>query len=314
MISNLKISVIISTINRPVSIKETITSLSMGISFPDEMIIVDQSNNNNTELEIHKWKKNLPFEIKYNHIDEHSLTYARNIGIKQAENEIIIFMDDDVTLEYETIANVRSKMSIPTIALIGAIDLNSIYKSSYWGYLFLHNSFQSRRKGIISKGIYGRYPIRQNTKVATDWAMGFFFVIRKSLVQKWSIYWDERLIKYGYPEDLDFSYRYCKEAKKSGMDCILDPSIAVYHRISNEWRESSRTITMMEIINREYLTYKWNLGPYSRLCTRWANIGTFLQRCLNRNHPFDVLKAQYYCDKFRNDIRAGNLHTELYEK
>ena len=144
--------------------------------------------------------------------------------------------------------------------------------------------------------------------------MGYFFVIRKGLAERWGLDWDERLVTYAYAEDLDFSWRYCRRAKAEGLRCLITPDVAVRHRISTEWRETPRAVTTMELFHREYLTYKWGLGLFSRLCTRWANLGTFLSRLLHHDHCLDVLRAQLLCDWHRGDIRRGILHTELFHR
>ena len=150
--------------------------------------------------------------------------------------------------------------------------------------------------------------------VPTKFAMGYFFVVRKSLVERWDVKWDEKLISYAYPEDLDFSFRYYFHSASHGYRCVLDPKIAVQHMNSQEWRETPRKVTLMYVINREYLSYKWNLSWLSRIKTRWANFGMFLERLIHHNHCMDIVKAQFYCDRYRKDIKNGNLHTELYDK
>ena len=178
----------------------------------------------------------------------------------------------------------------------------------------LRKSYILRKQGHISLGLFGRFPESFKEQITTDWAMGFFFVVRKSIINKYGIKWDEKLISYAYAEDLDFSYRYCKYAKNDGYKCIITDKVIVNHRVSKEWRETSRAVTFMEIFHREYFTYKWKLSLFSRLCTRWANLGTLFLRLVKWNHPLDVLKAQFYCDWYRHDIRIGNLHTDLYWK
>ena len=311
---NAKVSVIIPTMNRPQTLRKAIASLYVGTAVPDEVIVVDQSSHLEIIQEYYKVFQDAPFAIRYFHLPYPSLTCARNEGIKHAVNEIVICMDDDVIVMPETITNVQNIMASPEIALIGGYDLNTANGNSILACLFLHKSYRERNIGHIAKGIYGRYPRHREGRVVTLWAKGAFFVIRKSLVEQWELAWDEKFITYGFPEDLDFSYQYCHNARKQGLECILDSSVSVYHQVSKEWRETSRAVTMMEIINREYLTYKWGLSFWRRLFTRWANFGTFLKRLMTWNHPLDVIKAQFFCDWYRKDIRKGILHTELYRK
>ena len=63
------------------------------------------------------------------------------------------------------------------------------------------------------------FPTHIDSITDTEWAMGFFSVYRTFLIRKWNLKWDEHLINYAYPEDLDFSYSYYKYAKTEGFKC-----------------------------------------------------------------------------------------------
>lgn len=307
-----KISVIIPTMNRVKTLIDTMNSLCESSVYPNEIIIIDQSTNEDSQKEIRDYVLSLPLNVRYFH-QEPSLTKARNTGFEKAENEILVFMDDDVIVPKDTFKSIETVMSDDKISMISGLNLNGGQENSKMGYIFGKKSYKNRFIGHVTKSVFGRFPVVINSRAETQWAMGFFFVVRKSLVSKWNLAWDERLISYGYPEDLDFSYRYYLKSRNEGLQCIIDPQISVYHMVSKEWRETARKVTFMCIINREYLSYKFGWGFSSRLRTRWANFGMFLQRLLKKDCCLDVLKAQFYCDRYRKDIKNGNLHTELYD-
>lgn len=307
-----KISLIIPTMNRLESFVDSIEYLMKSTYLPDEIIVVDQSEQTISRA-ICELIDTLPVEARYFHRAP-SLTAARNFAFHQAKNDILIFMDDDVRVKPNTIYEVSEHMKDSSIAMIGALNENHSNRTNDFGYLFGKKSYRKRSFGHVSGAIFGRYPARVLDEVHTHWAMGYFFVIRKSLVQKWNLNWDEHFVSYAYAEDLDFSYRYFHHAVAENLRCILTPKICVAHMQSTEWRESPRKATLMLVIHREYLTYKWKLGPVSRLKTRWANFGIFIERLIHRDRPFDVLFAQLYCDRYRRDIKKGILHTELFQK
>ena len=309
----LPISVIIATMNRTDAVAETLASIGASSVLPSEVLIVDQSTKPETAEAIRSMGEQCAFSVKYYHLDRPSLTGARNYGLAQAANDTLIFMDDDVSVQKDTLSNIAQAMEDPGLAMIAGWNLQETKGNNRLGYLFgLKSRKKEKEGGYYTQAIFGRYPQQLEAEMPTEWAMGYFFVIRKQLAQKWELCWDERLITYGYPEDLDFSVRYARHARAEGKQCILSPKVAVYHRVSQEWRETSRTVTFMKVINREYLSYKLGMPRRSRLATRWANFGMFLSRLIARDKPFDVLKAQYYCNRYRKDIRNGNLHTELY--
>lgn len=310
---NFPLSIVIPTMNRVKTLQDTFKHLEASTVYPDEVIIVDQSTDEQSCNDIKILAEKSPLNTKYYHTTP-SLTKARNFGLKKTKNDIVIFMDDDVNVLEDTIFNVHEIMTDSLISMIAGLDLNSGKEKSKMGYVFGKKSYKRRHIGHVACGMYGRFPRKTVARVNTEWAMGFFFVIRKSLVEGWNLEWEERFISYGYPEDLDFSHRYYLKSKENNLKCVIDPRVQVYHMTSQEWRETPRKVTYMQVINREYLTYKWGLGFSSRLMTRWSNFGLFIQRLLKRDNCLDVLKAQFYCDVHRKDIKNGNLHNEIYNK
>lgn len=307
----MNISVVIPTMNRAQSLLDTIAYLQDGIVCPDEIIVIDQSPQEEIRIQIQENLKKAKISCKYFHCKP-SLTAARNFGLQQAKNDVVVFMDDDVRVQSNTMQNIQTIMEDFSVSMIAGLDLNAGTEKSKLGYIFGKKSYFKKNTGYVTSAMYGRLPQKTTVRVNTQWAMGYFFVIRKSLAQKWQLTWEEKFISYGYPEDLDFSYRYWKASKNEGLQCIVDPLVSVYHMVSKEWRETARTVTFMQIINREYLTYKWGLGWKARIMTRWSNFGVFCERFIKKDCCLDVLKAQYYCDRYRKDIKKGILHTELY--
>lgn len=309
-----KISVIIPTMNRSNSLFRTLTTISKSELIPDEIIIVDQSTIIEQREAIKNGIKELNLNIIYIFQDTPSLTQARNSGFKIAKNEITVCMDDDVDVKENTFFRISNIMIDEKVSMIAGIDLNAGAESSKMGYLFGKKSYKNRKIGHVTGAMFSRIPKNISSQTETQWAMGYFFVVRRSLIIKWDMEWDEKFISYGFPEDLDFSYRYFKYSKEEGYSCILDPDVAVYHLVSKEWRATTRAVTFMFIINREYLSYKLGFNFISRIQTRWANLGIFFERLLKKDNCLDVIIAQFYCDKYRKDIKNGKLHTELYMK
>ena len=310
---DISFSLIIATMNRLETLIQTFAELEKTSVVPNEIIILDQSTESAVINGIKRLSMSTKFHIRYYHLDYPSLTHARNVGLQYAKNDILIYMDDDVSVETDTFRNVCKIMEDETIALIGGLDSSTEKGKNPFGYFFGFKShFRKNLGGYVTSAMYGRYRSGFTGWAKTEWAMGYFFVIRKSLAERWDLEWDERFILYGYPEDLDFSYRYAKKAESEGLECILDPTVSVVHRVSQEWRETKKAVTYMKIVNREYLTYKFGWSFFSRMVTRWSNFGLLIQRCIHRDRPMDVIKAQLFCDKYRHDVKNGILHTELY--
>lgn len=320
MKNKLNLSIIIPTMNRYKTLTDTLESIYVGEYLPSQVIIVDQSNkkiyDNKLEEKLKNKFKDLSIEVLRQ--QQPSLTKARNKGYKKAKNEYIVCCDDDIICQKDTLKNIYDKFeSNSSVAMISAWDNKSIYKSKnkltfYMGSIFgTKNLFKN--PGHITKGIFGNYPDFHSGTIEVEWAMGYFFAFRKSLKDKWKIEWDEQLVSYAYPEDLDFSISFNNMCKLNGYKIIMDSDIRVSHIVSQEWRITSYKSTLMFVINREYLSYKHYNTCISRVLTRWANIGEFIKRILRKDAAFDIIKAQIICDKNRKLLKNKIIPKDIFE-
>ena len=93
------ISLVICTYQRPQAIVVALDSVLFQSRPPDEIIVVDSSEDNQTELAISSHE--LGPSITYIMVDEseRGLTRQRNRGISLASMDVVAFIDDDVVLE-----------------------------------------------------------------------------------------------------------------------------------------------------------------------------------------------------------------------
>ena len=208
----LPVSVLIPTMNRSNGLERTLMSYLSADALPLQIVIVDQSDNNSaTEQLVNKISANHPhIAIEYFYQDVPSLTMARNNAIRLAKNEIIVFSDDDVDVYHDTLNNVYNIMSSSDVSMIAATNDEETGTSSPIGFFVGTRSFINRNIGHVTKAMLGRYPDTVKGTIPTQWAMGYFFAVKKSLVDRWQIKWDENLVSYAYAEDLDFSFTYYK--------------------------------------------------------------------------------------------------------
>ncbi len=96
----LKISVIIPTLNRPNDMARLLPSIVNQTRLPDELIIVDQSVDDKTKNSTYKLLKNSPLKLKYIHDSSfQGLVKAKSIGVKFSTGDIVCFLDDDTILD-----------------------------------------------------------------------------------------------------------------------------------------------------------------------------------------------------------------------
>lgn len=307
----LPVSVIIPTMNRPISLGRTLQNMVSGDSLPSQVIIIDQTQ------DLRKMQENLHLVEKYKEVftkidyiyqENPSSTKARNAGVRHAENEIIVFADDDIDVNHDTIKNLYDIIQKNNeIAMIAGIDELMSASTSSIGYFLGTKSFRNRKIGHVTYSMLGRYPDNITKQIETQWAMGYFFVVKKSLVDKWECIWDENLSGYAYAEDLDFSYNYYKHAKAEGLKCILDPNVKVKHLASLEYRIPNDKSLFMYIINRTYLCHKHKMGIKGIIACYWCNFWRLIQNIIKRQQPRTMMNAILCSIKFRKEIKIGDL-------
>ena len=305
----LPISVLIPTMNRPSSLKRTIASYMSGGYIPSQIIVVDQSQEETIRVNNEQIVSTYSCETNccYLYQSMPSLTKARNYAALYAENEICIYSDDDVDIYPDTLKNIYDLMDNGKIALIAGIDDNTPCSKTNIGYILGTKSYFKRKIGHVTLSVLGRYPDAVKGIVNTEWAMGYFFVIRKSLLKKYNIKWDEKLTSYAYPEDLDFSYGYCKAAMQDSYKCVLADKVHVKHLASREYRIPSIKSTYMYVIHRRYLSYKHCMGWKSRVAMNWSDFWMIIKRFMKKENPMDMINAWIFYKRNITDIRNGNI-------
>lgn len=308
------ITVIIPTMNRPESLDRTLKYVANATDVPQQIIVVDQSQNKETQEQnktiLEKYHE---FESKvYEHQKIASLTKARNIGLTLASNDILVFSDDDVDVPTDIFSNVTHLMQEERIAMIAGLDDLTLQSKTNMGYFLGTKSFFKRKIGHVTFSMLSRYPDNVSSQTETQWAQGFFFVVRKSCLERWQIRWDENLTSYAYAEDLDFSYAYYKAAKKEGLRCILDPSVHVKHLATLEYRVPSVKSTYMYIVNRKYLAHKHHMGLMGVLGRNWCELWRFVEQVVGRKDPKTFLKAFLCKFKYGKEINAGKLDYDKF--
>lgn len=245
----MKISLIICTYNRPVSLMNLLTSIDSQILLPNEILIVDGSTNLLTKDLIMNFKSKL--NLKYFLVDEKNrgLTKQRNFGISNCSPcDIVSFLDDDLILNpnYFKIL-VTSFSSLPDAIGLSGIDLienqyfkkdsckkyNSFFFFEIDGwlvpepkrYLFrkLFGLMPSFQPCIIPPYSHGRSCLPPNGKIyKVDHFWGGIASYKFDIFSKVSF--SNYFEGYGLYEDVDF----CIRISKFGS-LYIDTNLNVFH-------------------------------------------------------------------------------------
>ncbi len=93
-----KISIVIATYNRAVILKELLQSLGNQTDKNFEVVVAIDGSTDNTEEMLTQLKDQLPYELRWINTgltNTYGLAKARNLGIKEAQGEAVVIIDDD---------------------------------------------------------------------------------------------------------------------------------------------------------------------------------------------------------------------------
>lgn len=214
----MKISVLITTRNRPEILKQCLKSLIRQSRRPDEIVVVDNSSSDNTN-EIIKSFHGL--KIKYFLEKNIGIAYGRNRGLKEAKGDIFAFIDDDCLATKNWLKEIEKtfKSDKNIVGIVGRNE-NMFPKNPYataeqcW-FLFWylrHISSLERQERLTSGGLI-------NFKNAA---------FRSSFLD--SLKFDNRLSTGNYSEE-DTEIRGRIFNKLKSKQCIIYlPEAKIYHR------------------------------------------------------------------------------------
>jgi GT2 family glycosyltransferase len=193
-----------------------IESLKRQTMLPKEIILALDPDQNLIEF----YKSRIPDDVKIVVSEGNGLSYARNTGVKNAEGEIVAFIDDDAVADSDWLKNLIENYN-PCVIGVGGL-IKPIWESgrSVWFPEELDWIFGCSYKGLPEEKTYVRNPIGCN--------MSF----RKSVFEKVGYFkidvgrLGRRLLG---SEETEFSIRATE--KILGSKIVFDPSAVVYHAV-----------------------------------------------------------------------------------
>ena len=144
--SNPLVSIIIPTLNRYESLNKVLEDLQKQVYVHFEVIVIDQSN------PFHKEFYN-QFNFKYHIIrqEEPALWKARNSGIKSAESEYLLFLDDDSEIAQDWIAEHIKCMDYFNADISSGVSISMIGAKVPENYSFFRWSDQLDTGNVLIK-------------------------------------------------------------------------------------------------------------------------------------------------------------------
>lgn len=278
----MKISIAIPTRNRPRSLANLLFSIFQQTRLPEEVLIVDDSDNDETAKMIRdNYSVFLNKGITLKHLggkkEDRSISAARNRGIVESSGDIIFFIDDDVILyknyieeilkiyeEYPMAIGVQGYIVNGVFAFLnfGSFVLNAIKKV----FQLDHNE---KNKCTVRMGL--TYPYSVDGVIQCEWLHGTNMSFKKEILADFRF--DENLKKYSIGEDVDLT---SKISERYPNSLFMTPKAKLLHLwIPPQKLDKSRTYTNIPYL--VYLNVK-NQEPTFRnvLRSSWFFLGLFI--------------------------------------
>ena len=317
----MQVSIVIPTYNRMKDVDECLDSVIVQTILPKEVIIVDDSEDNEIEnfIEQRKYEfKEKDIVLRYiRNKRERSLTIARNIGIENATGNIILFLDSDVIIDEDYIKEILKiyKENPDAFGVQGLIQRKKekrviltfidIFNKLFYIYL------DEKNKCRLLPSLGVSFPSFVDEVINCEWLSGANQAYKKEILEEFNF--DENLKKYSQGEDIDMSYRIFKKYPRS---LFMTPDAKFIDKGSQEGRIPKTELIYMDEIYLLYLFYK-NIDQNlkNKLIYLWSRIGriifniifSFLKSKSKHTEIKYRIGAPFYCMKHIREIKEGDL-------
>ena len=265
-----KISAVIPTLNRPVDLALAVTSVLEQKHLPDELIIVDQSIDEQSYHAVNRLYEEFGVAPKlvYLHEPEVSgLIEAKQRGVEVAEGDIISFLEDDVVLHRQYFENAISifKNNQEVIGCCGV--MSNVHSGTLYEYLFklFHRGifYDPRLNAGKNRNCQG-----SGVLLVSRYLSGGISCYRKKVFEKVNF---DMVNDFFMLEDIDFSTRaadfFGDEYFLISTNMCLDHNMSPINRarLKERWQRKLR----------EYITFykKHSDKPWSSVNLIWLLIG-----------------------------------------
>jgi GT2 family glycosyltransferase len=252
-------------------------SIAAQTLLPQEIVIVDASDTLDLAERLDTWSGRDKFKILYVH-SEPGLTRQRNIGVRVSSGDFVFFIDDDIVLEREYVAEICKIFEDDPAQEIGGV-MGDIYESAEerkrigrWQRL-VRNLFFLDDCGSGKFRLSGRHttPFGLDEIQSTEYLCGGQVAYRRKVLDE--LTFDENLKGYGLMEDDDFSYRVSRRYRN-----VYTPFAKSRHLRSSTGRLSQRELTKMALNHHIYLFRKNFPKTLPHIFALWLSLPGLLAR------------------------------------
>jgi GT2 family glycosyltransferase len=233
-----RVTVVIPTFNRKEILTKAIRAhlAQSALSETKEILVIDDGSTDGTEDRVSALRSESPVPIRYWRQSNRGQAAARNLGIDQADGEIILFSDDDIIPAPDLLAEHlrwHDRHSEAPVAVLGFVTWSpAVRPTPFMKWFGLDGPLFA----------YGRFAGR------TELDFRAFYTCNLSLktnLLRQAGGFDESFKGYGY-EDMELGYR----LQKNGMRLFYNPAAVGYHYKHVTFVEACRRAQQVQLALR----------------------------------------------------------------
>jgi glycosyltransferase involved in cell wall biosynthesis len=218
------ISVIIPTYRREQILCETLASV-LQQDYPNyEVIVVDQTQNHESETKAYLTELAANQKIRLFQVDWASLPGARNYAVRRSTGDIILFLDDDVLLPPGFLeAHAKNHVDRPEVGAVAGRVFDRMKLADSGGDITIdYLPPEAMDPGIAWYHLDLVHTVKPQ-RVLT--ARGCNMSYRRELFEKYGLWFDERFRGSAVREESDF----CLRIRQTGLMIWYDPEAHLVH-------------------------------------------------------------------------------------
>lgn len=242
------LSIVIATFNRGPVLRQLLDSLKEQTDKNFEVIIsIDGSTDDTMEM-LEDYKKTSPFELRWINTgltNTYGLARARNMGIKEAQGEAVVILDDDSFPVPEFVA--EHKKSVTENTLTGGARLSTDPTDNLADKMqaYLDTYGDCRPQKFKPVRTY-KYVVENNTCMyKKDWLLSGMF--------------DESIVEYG-----GIGQKFNHELIRRGFKYQFNPRAAIIHQVdyrqNDQYKKMSSKTLPFKLFVKKYLSPLYKLA------------------------------------------------------
>ena len=247
----MKMSLIIPTYNRGEALADTLT-FALSQSYPDyEVLVIDQTHRHAPSAE--RRLQPLLKQVCYMRLSKPNLPAARNLGLKSASGDIVVFIDDDVIIGRDYVGSLAGHFGKPDVGAVMGLTRSPGENASEAGLAGALRTYHARGEG------------RLGDVFEVGWVCGGNAAWRKAAVVEAGGF-DEYFTGTALCEDAEMAVR----LRRNGWRLLLDSRIDMVHLAIPCGGCGSRNLTARRRQAEELRFYSYFLLKHVRFLGPWA--------------------------------------------